>query len=931
MSKGRPATSPEQKSSSEKEVLLLAVEAARMGIWDWNIETGELVWSDRCKELFGLPPETRMSYKTFLEAVHPDDRSRIHQDVLAALETHQDYNVEMRSPLPDGGRWWIASTGHTFYAEDGRPLRMVGVARDITERKQAEAALQQSEHNLRLFIEHAPAAIAMFDRSMRYIAVSRRWIADYNLDDAIIIGKSHYEIFPEIPDRWKEIHKRSLAGVTERGEEDLFVRLDGSTDWVRWICLPWYARTGEIGGIIIFSEVITEQKRLEEELREQTKFLKTIHDLNPAGIALASPDGRLIAVNPRYSEITGYSSEELIGRTTVDLGIWPSESERARALEGVDKSGSLRDQETVLFTKTGELRHVTLSVDVIINRHAKCYLHFIQDVTERKQAEEALKKSYDELEERVAKRTEQLSNAYEELRIEVEARKRAEEDWKKLVVATENAAEAIILIDARFRVTYVNPAFTEMTGYARDEIVGMDMKALRTEQEDKGIYLAIRQALSSGQKWRGIYRIRSKDGNTRIQRAHISPVVDRTGVPTHFVIVAHDITDQMRLEERLRQGQKLQAIGTLAGGVAHDFNNILSIILGNAELALEETADEGVKQNAQRIVQASERGRDLVKQILAFSRKTVPVKKNIRLGRLVRETYKLLRASLPSTVRISLDIRTEDDVVLADETQVQQILLNLLTNAVQAMSEAGGKVEVSLSSIFFPPDGMLPDSEMQPGPYLIMTVKDTGKGIPEALLKRIFEPFFTTKEVGRGSGMGLAAAYGITKSHGGAITVDSAVDKGSTFHVYFPKSQGKPAEEKAESVPLSVGGEHILFVDDERPVVEITGKMLESLGYTVTLAPCGEEAFAVFSKDPSRFNLVITDQTMPDLTGLVLARRMLEVRPDLPVIICTGYSETVSAEVAEEAGIQAFAMKPLTKGELARTVRKVLDRRRSTS
>jgi PAS domain S-box-containing protein len=292
-----------------------------MGTWDWNVETGELVWSERCKALFAVPPGRAVSYGTFLDAIHHDDRERIHRGLMAALEARTDYAAEMRVPLPDGTVRWVASTGHAFYGADGRPLRMVGVVRDVTARKESETALARSEQILRLFIENAPAAIAMFDRDMRYLSVSRRWIIDYGLTGRDIIGLSHYEVFPEIPERWRQAHRRCLAGATESGDEDLFLRADGRTDWVRWVILPWYASCGDVGGLIMFTEVVTERKRLAEELRERTRFLMTQNDLTPEGIALTTQDGRYVEVNRRYCEITGYSADELKTRTTTDMGI----------------------------------------------------------------------------------------------------------------------------------------------------------------------------------------------------------------------------------------------------------------------------------------------------------------------------------------------------------------------------------------------------------------------------------------------------------------------------------------------------------------------------------------------------------------------------------------------------------------------------------
>jgi PAS domain S-box-containing protein len=401
-----------------------------------------------------------------------------------------------------------------------------------------------------------------------------------------------------------------------------------------------------------------------------------------------------------------------------------------------------------------------------------------------------------------------------------------------------------------------------------------------------------------------------------------------------FCIVATDLTDQKRTEKalresemQLRQAQKMEAVGTLAGGIAHDFNNILAAMIGFSEMAADDVpADSKTRHYLKRVHEAGLRGRELVKQILAFSRKGEGKRKQISLTPLVHETYALLRSSLPATIQMPLAITTTDDYVIADPTQLQQVLMNLATNAAHAMQD-GGQLTISVSSVTFPAGSPLPDPDMEPGAYVKLTVKDTGTGMTEEVRQRIFEPFFTTKEQGRGTGMGLAVVYGVVKSHGGTVTVQSEMGQGSIFNVYLPRVQKPEVSEKDEAISaLPVGTERILFVDDEEVLVEMGRDMLESLGYHVTVAKHPTDAWNLFLEDPSRFDIIITDQTMPDTTGVTLALKMLRVRPEMPVVLCTGYSETVSADKAEEAGICEFVMKPMLKKELAETLRRALDR-----
>jgi signal transduction histidine kinase/ActR/RegA family two-component response regulator len=394
-----------------------------------------------------------------------------------------------------------------------------------------------------------------------------------------------------------------------------------------------------------------------------------------------------------------------------------------------------------------------------------------------------------------------------------------------------------------------------------------------------------------------------------------------------YAALKAETEERRHLEKRLSQSQKMEAIGTLAGGIAHDFNNILAAILGFTEMVLDDATDNPhVRQKMERIRKAGLRGRDLVRQILTFSRKSEGERKAISLTPLITETHALLRSSLPSTIRMPLAITTNDDYVLADPTQLQQVLMNLATNAAHAMRQDGGELTIRLSSAAFPQGSILPDPDLGPGTYVQLTVNDTGTGMTEDVRQRIFEPFFTTKEPGQGTGMGLAVVYGIVKSHGGTVTVQSEVGLGSTFEVFLPRAQEpKTRREGATAAVLPTGTEQILLVDDEELLVEMAQDILGGLGYRVTAAKHGSQAWNLFLKDPFRFDLVITDQTMPDVTGLMLARKMLAVRKDTPIILCTGYSDMISAETAKEAGISAFLMKPVAKKELAETIRRVMD------
>jgi two-component system, cell cycle sensor histidine kinase and response regulator CckA len=384
--------------------------------------------------------------------------------------------------------------------------------------------------------------------------------------------------------------------------------------------------------------------------------------------------------------------------------------------------------------------------------------------------------------------------------------------------------------------------------------------------------------------------------------------------------------ERKRMERQLRQSQKMEAIGRLAGGIAHDFNNILAAIIGFTEIAADKIPqDSKAQSNLKRVLQAAIRGRDLVKQILAFSRQSEQEKRPSQLSQVVEETLKLLRASLPSTIDIEWKVASESGLVLADTGQMQQVVMNLFTNAAHAMREKGGVIFIDLCDFSFSTPVEAPCDGLAPGVYLRLSVKDSGEGMSRDILDRIFDPFFTTKRLGEGTGLGLSVVLGIIESHGGAITVKSELGKGSAFAVYLPRVIEARAGVVGGEEEIPTGEERILFIDDEEALAEMGEEILANLGYEVITKTNGADALELLKADPHRFDLVITDQTMPELTGVELAKEILATRANMPIIMCTGFSHLVDAGKARAAGIRAFAMKPLTKREIAKTVRKVLD------
>ncbi len=400
------------------------------------------------------------------------------------------------------------------------------------------------------------------------------------------------------------------------------------------------------------------------------------------------------------------------------------------------------------------------------------------------------------------------------------------------------------------------------------------------------------------------------------------------------VAVYDDVTERKqakeaseRLEVQLRQAQKMEAISTLAGGIAHDFNNILSAILGYTQLAQMKLEDESeVFDDLHEVLQAAERAKKLIKQILVMARSQEQEKQPIELRLIVKEALKLLRASIPSFIEIRREFEAETGVINGDPTQIHQVLMNLCTNAAHAMAEQGGILEVTLRTRAI--DAGQNEMHLSPGEYLKLTVRDTGHGMTPDVMEKIFDPYFTTKGPGEGTGIGLSVVYGIVSQHNGAITAESDPGKGTAFHVYLPvMRQQKQAVDQALETPLPTGTERILYIDDEPSLAQMGEKMLARLGYDAVSMTSSTNALAMIKEDPHRFDLVITDTTMPQMPGDILARELMKIRPDMPVIICTGYSSRMSMEKAKTMGIRGFLMKPLDFRELAETIRAVLENR----
>ncbi len=509
--------------------------------------------------------------------------------------------------------------------------------------------------------------------------------------------------------------------------------------------------------------------------------------------------------------------------------------------------------------------------------------------------------------------------------IDITQIKQAQEELNLLATALEQAWECIVITDRKANIVYANPAFERITGYSIGEVLGKNPRMLQSGKHEPGHYSELWDCLQQGKVWRGHFINRRKDGSLFEEDSTITPLDNGSGEIMNFIAVKRDVTDQMRMERQLRQSQKMEAIGTLAGGIAHDFNNILTAINGYTELSLLPGTDPArLHSNLEQVLRAASRARDLVSQILAFSRQTEQEMRPVSLGPIIKEAVRFLRASLLASIEIRQHIDADSDVVHADPTQLHQVLMNLCTNAGYAMRDNGGVLDIRLSKVTYDGSVAFGRASLKSGTYLRLSISDTGHGMERDVLEHIFEPYFTTKSRGEGTGLGLAVVHGIVQNHGGEITVYSELGKGATFEIMLPVIEVRQGDAEAKPPSIAGGTESILVVDDEPALVQMAAFILEPLGYTVHTAHEPEKALDLFSLHD--VDLVITDKVMPRMTGFVFADELKKIRPSLPIILCTGYAEKTDTDRARKAGICKVLSKPFNLQEIASAVREALDK-----
>jgi len=775
---------------------------------------------------------------------------------------------------------------------------------EISARERVESELKESQQQLLQIFDFLPDPTFAIDGSGKVIAWSKAMedLTGCRAEDILGKGDSEYALpifgvrrpllidLAIMPHETRARVRETPEFARTREEGDILLAetkapLGGRSRVIAGKARPLYDSTGNVVGAIETIRDVTEFKETQQMLEESESRYRSIVENMQDVFYRTDKDGIVTMVSPSVSRILGLSPRKALGKQVENF--WMHAGEGEEMLKRLNRDGFVEDYEAVLRRCDGA--PVFASLTSVLRKDGEGNFigieGVIRDITERKLAEE---------------------------------------EQVRLQTAIEQIAEGIIITNPDWVVQYANPAIERLTGYGREEIIGRRLGILKSEKHDTDFYKDLQENLSRGGGWAGRIACKRNDGAVYEAEATVSLVRDKSGAIVNYISIHRDITREAQLERELQQAQKMEAIGQLAGGIAHDFNNILGVIMGFAELSLFKIGENNpVRGNLEQVLKAAHRASDVVKQILAFSRHGEQKRKPVQIAPIVREVLSLLRASLPSNIRIerNLAIGPEKGTVLANPTQIHQVLMNLSTNAAHAMRAEGGVLSVRISEIEdAPPDSMLPD--LNPGPHVYISVSDTGTGMNAAVMERIFDPYFTTKEPGEGTGLGLSVVQGIVRSHNGKITVNSELGKGTTFHIFLPEVVDPvPAESENAGKSLLTGREHILFVDDEEDLAALGNEMLESLGYQVTTMTSSREALETFRAAPHKFDLVVTDMTMPQLTGRSLARQLIAIRADLPIVLCTGFSDQIDAAQAKAEGISDFIMKPYVFETLAKSIR----------
>lgn len=880
--------------AESEELLAFALRTSRTGAWELDLSTHKARQTPEHAAIFGYDsPQSDWSSTKFLSHVVPEDREDVARTIGEAVAAGREWNVECRIRRVDGAERWIVTSAR--HRGDGltQTRRVTGIVQDITERKEAQQALLIERNLLRTLIDTLPDLVIIKDLETRYTVCN---VATLKLlgvaRETDMLGKTVYDFLsPEMAARHDAHDRMALSRTRTTFDEEPITDAEGNRRWYRPARFPLVDQTGATIGLLIVSADITARHIAEEALRaSEERFRLLVEGVSGHAIFMLDPEGRILTWNSEAARINGYSGREIIGRhytclftqDDIENDVPGAELEEAAALGRVEVEGWRVRKDGVRFWANG-----TIAAIYDEDHNVRGFAKVTRDLTEKRRNDELLKS------------------------------------------VLNHTIDGIVSVDEHGVISLINRAGEELFGRTADDLVGQNVTVLMPHAYRRHYEKAAERMIRSGEasvfgKRREGQGLR-RDGSTFPVELALTEF--RLDNHRQFVGIVRDLSDRKQLESQLHQSQKMEAFGQLAGGVAHDFNNLLTVISGYSEVllrALPESGDHWAM--VEEIRRAGEQAASLTRQLLAFSRQQVLEPRVLDLNVVVHNTEKLLRRLIGEDVIFESRLQRDIHAVRVDPGQIEQVVINLAVNARDAMPQ-GGTLQIQTREVEVLAGEHADNSQIAPGKYVTLTVRDTGAGMPSDVKARIFEPFFTTKGVGKGTGLGLAVVHGIVKQSGGSIEVESEIDVGTTFTIYLPiVTQPVNTSGEVVSIAPSRGTETILLVEDEAGVRELASLALRNAGYTVIAAAGSRDAIAHMRDARAHAHLLVTDVVMPEMSGSKLAEILLAQHPSLKVLYVSGYTPDAVVRHGVQQAEVAFLQKPFTPSALARKVREVLDR-----